>query len=493
MSRLLRKRYAKVFHKPGSGGLLDLPFQRPVEACRKFTSSVIESVISNITSKISNLDLARLFTNTFPNTLDTTIGSTACMSSLATDCHPLSYIITGDINAMWIRDSANQILPYIDYIQHDPQLKRLFLGTIYMQAHFFTIDPYANAFKEPTNIEALSKSHVIGKRSVDLMDGVFERKYEIDSFASFMGLSYQYWVASGDDSFVQSSVWIDAVDTILSTIRKQQDPTFNITSGEVLDTDYLFSQQADRPTETQFLNGRGQAVKHTGMVKSLFRPSDDATVFPFFIPGNAMLSVELGHLSLLLERSSGGKKMASEAAAISKEIKDGIYKYGLTNHPTYGKIFAYEVDGYGSALIMDDANIPSLLSLSLLGFLPQNDTIYQNTRKLVLSNDNPYYFSGPRGSGIGGPHVGLGYAWPMSQIVRILTSDQDEEITQALNIIMSSTDKTGLIHESVNVYPSQNADQSYTRSWFSWANGLFGQAVLKIMEERPHLLISPTK
>lgn len=196
--------------------------------------------------------------------------------------------------------------------------------------------------------------------------------------------------------------------------------------GEVLDTDYLFFQNADRPTETQFLNGRGQAVKHTGMVKSLFRPSDDATVFPFFVPGNAMLSVELDHLSQLLSRSTIYKtkriqKMAADSAMISKEIRDAIYKYGLIDHPMYGKIFACkslryfifmhtkhaidEVDGYGSSLIMDDANIPSLLSLSLIGFLPQNDTIYQNTRKLILSRDNPYYFSGPRGSGIGGPHV----------------------------------------------------------------------------------------
>ncbi|GAA5809794.1 hypothetical protein MFLAVUS_003207 [Mucor flavus] len=486
--------YSKIFHSPKSGGLLGLPFQRPVEACRKFTSSIIESVISNVTSKISDLDLAQLFANTFPNTLDTTIQSTACLA-VADNCVPLSYIITGDINAMWIRDSANQILPYINYIKQDGNLKQLFLGAIYLQAHFFNIDPYANAFSEPKSIDALSKSihsSNLTKRGVPLLDGVFEKKFEIDSFASFMGLSYQYWVASGDDSFVGNSIWVDAVEGILATIKNQQDPTFNVTSGEPLDTDYLFFQNADRPTETQFLNGRGQPVKHTGMVKSLFRPSDDATVFPFFIPGNAMLSVELNHLSILLSKSSTKnarvQQLATESDKLSKQIREAIYKYGLIDHPN-------EVDGYGSSLVMDDANVPSLLSLSLIGFLDQNDTIYQNTRKLVLSKDNPYYFSGPRGSGIGGPHVGLGYAWPMSQIVRvsyiILSSDNDQEIKEALNIIVSSTDKTGLIHESVNVFKAAGGEDNmgYTRPWFSWANGLFGQAILKVMNERPHLLV----
>ncbi|KAI9366585.1 Six-hairpin glycosidase-like protein, partial [Pilaira anomala] len=367
-------RYSKLFHSPKSDGLLGLPFQRPAEACRKFTSNIIESVIRNITSKITDLDLAQLFTNTYPNTLDTTIKSTSCLTTSDMTCLPLSYIITGDINAMWIRDSANQILPYINYIKQDINLKQLFLGTIYMQAHFFHIDPYANAFKEPNDIHLLSQS-----------------------------------IYTTSSPLTKRS----------SSAPLQQDPTFNITSGEPLDTNYMFIQNTDRPTETQFLNGHGQPVKYTGMVKSLFRPSDDATVFPFFIPGNAMLSVELDHLSQLISSTNDTTtttttttsssrrlhQLATESSRLSKEIHDAIYKYGLIDHPTYGKIFAYEVDGYGSSLIMDDANIPSLLSLSFIGFINQNDTLYQNTRKLVLSKNNPYYFSGPRGSGIGGPHV----------------------------------------------------------------------------------------
>lgn len=196
---------------------------------------------------------------------------------------------------------------------------------------------------------------------------VFENKWEIDSLASFMGLSYQYWNQTGDDSFVNNTIWINAIDQVVNTIKLEQAPTFDPETGimcinnglskivppdllyylgEALDANYVFSRTADRPTETQFLDGRGQPVKHTGMVKSLFRPSDDATVFPFFIPGNAMVSVELDHLSHLLTVSSFGREntkaqnLAKEASRLSKEIRDAIYKYGIVEHPTYGKIFA---------------------------------------------------------------------------------------------------------------------------------------------------------
>ncbi|KAF7721223.1 hypothetical protein EC973_005099 [Apophysomyces ossiformis] len=477
--------YAKSFHDPGSGGPLNLPFQRPIEACRQFTSHVINEVIDKVASKMANLDLARLFTNAFPNTLDTTIQKTTCLNG--TSCNPLSFIITGDINAMWLRDSANQLLPYLNYIKQDMGLKRLFLGAIYMQAHFINIDPYANAFNEPDSLSQLAGT--VTKRNVPLKPGVYERKWEIDSLASFLGLSYQYWHTTGDNSFAQSSVWIQAVENIIHTLQKEQQPTFDPVTGKPLNTDYVFSQTADRPTETQFLDGRGNPVKSTGMVKSLFRPSDDATLFTFFVPGNAMMSVELAHLAELLEQKK--PDLAAVAKQMSADIRKAIYDHAVIDHPQFGKLFAYEVDGYGSYLIMDDANVPSLLSLSMIGFLDQNDTIYQNTRRLVFSKANPYYFSGPRASGIGGPHI--------------ISSSNDTEIREALDIILNSTDNTGLIHESVNVYNEDNGinmnpewldisityvldNAKYTRSWFAWANGLFGQAILKLAQERPHLI-----
>ncbi|KAI8143378.1 Six-hairpin glycosidase-like protein [Fennellomyces sp. T-0311] len=383
--------YAQEFHDPGSGGPLNLPFQRPVEACRKFTSTVVNTAIDSLASKIADLDLARLFTNTYPNTLDTTIQATKCIN--VTTCNPLSYVTTGDIDAMWLRDSANQLLPYIDYVNQDLSLKRLFLGLIYMQASFIKIDPYANAFNKPSSLASV-KSATTG------------REYN----------------AQGQ------------------TLHDQQDPTFNEKTGYPMESYYNLSQPADRPTETQFLNGIGQPVKRTGLVKSLFRPSDDASVFPFFIPGNAMISVGLEHAAQLVQRNNGANNgrlssMATEMSKLSKEIRDAIYTHGIVDVPGYNKVFGYEVDGYGSKLIIDDANVPSLLSLSMLGFVDASDPIYQNTRRLVLSKDNPYYFSGPRAGGLSG--IGR---------------------------------------------------NRYTRPWFAWVNGLFGQAILKLAKERPHLL-----
>ncbi|CDS06526.1 hypothetical protein LRAMOSA09054 [Lichtheimia ramosa] len=221
----------------------------------------------------------------------------------------------------------------------------------------------------------------------------------------------------------------------------------------------------------------------------------------------AQISVELAHISQMLSQIHGNNKgatgdqqvvsnqeqleaIADQSGQLAKEIRDAIYKYAVVDVPGFDKVFAYEVDGYGSRLMMDDANVPSLLSLPMLGFVDANDPVYQNTRKLVLSRANPYYFDGPRGSGIGGPHIGINYAWPMSQIVRILTSSDDNEIKEALDIILHSTDKTGLVHESFNVYDKKDPGKDmYTRSWFAWANGLFGQAILKIAKERPHLIM----
>ncbi|KAL0073688.1 glycoside hydrolase family 125 protein [Phycomyces blakesleeanus] len=475
------REYSKLFHGPASGGPLGLAFQRPIEACRRFTSDIINTVIESVASKITDLDLARLFVNAFPNTLDTTIWQTACMNQ--TNCLPLSFIITGDINAMWLRDSANQLLPYLDYVKKDVGLQKLFLGAIYMQAHFIQLDPYANAFDQPSNLDLLSRPQMM-KRDVERKQGVFERKWEIDSLGSFLGLSYRYWNTTQDASFTNSTSWINAVELIIQTLVDEQTPTY--ISNRLQTPHYTFQQQTNRPTETQFINGRGMPVKYTGMVKSLFRPSDDATVYPFFVPGNAMLSVELANLSNMLHKTKQHDKLALQANQLSRQIKKAIYKHAIVHHPEYGRVFAYEVDGYGSSLIMDDANVPSLLSLSLLGFVEHDNPIYQNTRRLVLSDSNPYYFSGPRGSGIGGPHVDLNYAWPMSQIVRILSSSNDTEISEALSIILHSTDGTGLVHESFNV--NRDNDTPYTRSWFSWANGLFGQAILKIAKERPHLI-----
>ncbi|KAI8099011.1 meiotically up-regulated gene 157 protein [Halteromyces radiatus] len=485
------KEYAKVFHGPASSGSLKLPFQRPIEACRTFTSKVIDQAVDFVASKIANADLARLFTNTFPNTLDTTVSQTACLTNQTDNCHPLSFVITGDINAMWLRDSANQMMPYLNYIPQDYSLKRLFLGTIYLQAHFISIDPYANAFHPGQNMQQWSimqtpnpsKHHGFSPGGIP---EVADYKWEIDSLASFFSLSFQYWQTTQDRSFIDSPIWMNAVETSINLLLNEQHGTFDPKTGDVLPVNERYSQTTRQPADTQFLEGRGQPIKQTGMIRTLFRPSDDACVFPFFVPGNAMISVELDHLSQLIRDKNA--TLANQASQLSKDIREAIFKYGVVDLPDHGKVFAYEVDGYGAQLIMDDANVPSLLSLPLLGFVPVDDPIYQNTRRLVLSKGNPYYYEGPSMSGIGSPHVPLNYAWPMSQIVRIMTSKDDTEIKETLDLLLRTTAGTGLIHESIYILGNPTEKVPYTRSWFGWANSLFGQAIIQLVKEKPHLL-----
>ena len=156
-----------------------------------------------------------------------------------------------------------------------------------------------------------------------------------------------------------------------------------------------------------------------------------------------------------------------------------INKYAVVKHPKYGKIYAYEIDGYGNHLLMDDANVPSLLSLAYLGDVKLNDKIYQNTRRFVWSEDNPWFFSGKAGQGIGGPHVGYDMVCPMSIMMRAFTSKDDNEIMDCIKTLLTTDAETGFIHESFN---KDNASH-YTRDWFAWQNTLFGELILKLIDE----------
>jgi meiotically up-regulated gene 157 (Mug157) protein len=148
-------------------------------------------------------------------------------------------------------------------------------------------------------------------------------------------------------------------------------------------------------------------------------------------------------------------------------------------HPKYGKIYAFEVDGYGSHLLMDDANVPSLLAMGYLGDVPMDDPIYQNTRRFVWSTDNPSFFRGKAGEGIGGPHVGHDMPWPMSIMMLAFTSKDDNEIRHCIEMLMSTDAGTGFIHESFHKDDAKN----YTRPWFAWQNTLFGELILKLLAD----------
>lgn len=461
--------------RPLSSGPLALPFQRPSEACRTFSSPLVEKVIEDVTARMTDKDLARLFENAFPNTLDTTVrwhvdGSpkkTKRKSSHRSVADgqwegPQSFIVTGDINAEWLRDSTNQLAQYQALAPKDTRIYSLILGAINTQAEFVIQSPYCNAFQPPppSQLPATGNGQEDTVHPAYEPSRVFECKYELDSLANFLSLGNQFYASTKSEAFLTPR-WYMALDTVMTVLAEQAKPTFNSSTGAFETNEYLFSRRTTAGTETLSLRGLGNPLNGgTGLIRSAFRPSDDATILGYFIPANAMMSVELKRTAAVLE-AAGKQDLAKGLREQAESIERGIWEHGVAKHKKYGDVFAYEVDGYGSQVLMDDANIPSLLALPILGFVDVSDTTYQNTRRMILEKaGNPYYLTGKDFSGIGGPHVGLTYAWPMSRLVQARTSSQDDEITASLQAVLQSS-RLGLVHESINV----NRIVDYTREF----------------------------
>lgn len=433
---------------------------------KNFVSKKVESLISEYKKKIKDKDIAHLFENCYPNTLDTTVKFTA--SNEKDNNMPDSFVITGDINAMWLRDSTNQVFPYIRFVNEDEDIKQLIIGLIRRQTSQVLLDPYANAFLPAENARGWA-----GDRT-RMVGGVHERKYELDSLASTLRLAAKYFEESRGDTTPFDSKWREGVSRVLDTIVTQMEPS---------SSEYTFARNSPHPTETILL-GRGPGGRKCGLSKSHFRPSDDSSVFPFPIAANAMTVVSLRKLirSGLLNADPA---LASRASKVCTEMELALEGYGIVKHPIFGDIYAYEVDCAGSVLMGDDANIPSLLSLPYLEYVEKNNTIYQNTRKLLLSHYNPWFFSGNAAEGIGSPHAhGWDYIWPMSIIMRALTSDDDMEIKACLYLLKSTDGNAGYMHETFH----KDQPSRFTRAWFAWANTLFGELIVVLAEERPHIL-----
>lgn len=497
--------YSQKKHPPYSMGPYKYPYMRPVTQCRTFVSEAVEYIIKDLQDKVIDTDLARLIENCLPNTLDTTIlwHSTGGVK-LRFGTLPQTFVVTGDIHAEWLRDSARQLSVYQPFIKYDNKLKEMIRGAINTQVGYILNSGYCNAFHPPpgTGIEK-------GETAMDNVfpqpdwRQVFECKYELDSLASFLTLSREYYENSGGDTSFITKQWITAFERILIILKRESLPTFDKETGRVLAYYYSFQRNTNIGTETLPLNGLGNPVNYgTGLVRSAFRPSDDACTFQFFIPANMHMVSELKkarstYLKPDIISSATAIKSGNEIRNLEiilettddfiENIEKGIKDFGILDHPTYGKVYAYEVDGYGSSVFMDDANIPSLLSAPDMGFLSKDDEVYQNTRKMVLSkNGNPYYLQGKYFKGIGGPHIGIQNAWPMSLLMAIRTTDDDEEIKQNLKMIMDTTAGLGLMHESIHV--NSREGHSFTRSWFAWCNSEFGKTILHLAKHKPHLI-----
>ncbi|MGN6368545.1 MAG: glycoside hydrolase family 125 protein [Phycisphaerae bacterium] len=455
--------------------------QRPPLEKRTFTSPVIEQVITDTCAKIADPELAWLFQNCFPNTLDTTISHTEDNGSGKPD----TFIITGDIDAMWLRDSTNQVWPYLPFAKHCPKLRALLRGLIHRQAKCVLLDPYANAFyRDPSRISPWKSDHTTMK------PGVHERKYELDSLAAVLRLAAGYFEATQDatpfdDEFLQS------LQLILDTITHEQLGS----SEQPYPLHYSFQRTNQNAIETLTLEGMGNPFKRTGMSRSPFRPSDDAAIFQYLIPANAMTAMNLLKTATLLSTLSRSKienrkskltSLSTRCTKLAMELDSAIRKHAILEHPTYGKVFAYEIDGYASLHMMDDANLPNLLSLPYLGFCSATDPIYQNTRRFSLSPDNPYFAKGPAvpHGALSGPHIGQSWVWPLGIITQAITSTDDAEITECLRVLKSTHANTGFIHEAFRA----DNPQKFTRHWFAWANTFFGELLLHLAQTRPHLL-----
>ena len=458
-----------------------LPHIRPPPQARTFLSKYVDAAIANVTSRMKDANLATLFSNCLPNALDTTVFH-------FNPTTPDTFVITGDIAAMWLRDSTNQMLPYLSFVKNDQSgdLHRLFTGLIHRQAKSILIDPYANAFHpdatswpNPHADDHTTKAACFGTRSNGMTPGIFERKYELDSLCHVLWLSSKYYEVTNDlATFKGNRLWLDAVETIIAVLQEQQLSSEEEGSNPA----YMFQRAALNPTDS-LLHGRGFPAAKTGMIKTAFRPSDDSHTFPFNVPANVFAVAALRSIAKILG-AINETALSRKAIGLAGEIEVGIYQYGIINHPTAGKVYAYEVDGYGNSYFMDDANLPSLLSLPYYGIINESDFLYVATRKAALSFVNPYFFNGTASEGVGSPHTGMNSIWPLSIITRAYTSLDDAEIVWCLNALVKSSACTGVLHESFN---KDNAGQ-FTRPWFAWVNSYFGDLIMKIARERPHLI-----
>ena len=405
----------------------------------------------------ANPKLQRTFENCFVSTAKTT-------TKFLEDGN--AYVFTGDIPALWLRDSSAQVVHYLPYLKEYPILREMVRGLIATHAKYICIDPYANAFNEEENGKCYERDDTDYTAA---QDWEWESKYEVDSLCYPVLLAAQYVKYTGEhDIFTaeEKAAFRKILDVWKLEQRHENSP-------------YYFNRKNCPPSDTLSHGGKGSPVGYTGMTWSGFRPSDDACVYGYLVPSNMFAAVVLKDMATFLRDEYQDEAMAKEAETLEKEIREGIEKYGVVEDDTYGKIYAYETDGLGNYNFMDDANVPSLLSLPWLGYCGKEDLVYKNTRAFILSEKNPYYYEGTKAKGIGSPHTPERYIWHISLVMQGLTSADPEERRGLLKTILETDGDCEVMHEGFDTSdPSQ-----FTREWFAWANSLFAHYVLSFTDE----------
>lgn len=441
------------------------PDRRPPPGKRRFRSAAVERELARVKAGIDDPKLAALFQNCYPNTLDTTVFTGTL------DGKPDTFVITGDIDAMWLRDSSAQVHPYLPLAREDAALRRLFRGLIHRQARCIRLDPYANAFLRDAHARPLPWAV---HDTPALKPGVGERKWEIDSLCYPIRVAHGYWRATGDTAPFDED-WRAAMHLVLVTFRQQQR-----LHGP---GPYRYHRSSDRPSESLARDGLGAPTRPNGMIHAAFRPSDDACTYPLNVPGNLFAVVALRQLAAMSRAIHRDHAFADQCTALAQEVETATHRDGRIPG-AHGDTWAYEVDGRGHRLFMDDANVPSLLGLPWLDICGREDPLYRRTRAKVWSPTNPYFFHGTAADGIGGPHEGPRMIWPMSIIVRALTATDDREIRQCLAWLRDTDAGTGFMHEAFDM----DDPRHFTRAWFAWANTLFGALIVELHTHRPQLL-----
>lgn len=453
----------------GGSGAPQFVSKRPPVGKRHFTSDAVESTIEMVKSKVADAEVAWLFENCFPNTLDTTV------FDKTKNGVPDTYVITGDIDAMWLRDSSAQVWPYLALCKKDPKLQNLLAGVVRRQSRNILLDPYANAFYDDK--AKVSEWHT---DLTDMKPGLHERKFEVDSLCYCVRLANGYWKTTGDASPFDAD-FEAAMDAIVRTFKEQQKKDgpgpYSFFRPEHHDSPH---PPAGSPL---FF---GTPVKPNGLIASRFRPSDDETVHQFLIPSNFFAVSSLRQMADLLETHRKATEKAQAARALADEVEAALKKYAIQTHGDVGEIYAFELDGLGAIEFMDDSNVPNLLSLPYLGAVPITDATYQTTRSFVWSPKNPWFFKG-KYEGVGGPHCGPRMIWPMSHIMRVLTSTNPDEVLASVRTLKATHNGSGFMHESFD----QDDPSKFTRTWFAWANTLFGEMILHVLEKWPDLLSKP--
>ncbi|MBQ7115068.1 MAG: glycoside hydrolase family 125 protein [Clostridia bacterium] len=404
--------------------------------------------------KLKYPELAPFFKGCFLNTIETTV------TRLDDGGY---FVITGDIPAMWLRDSASQLTHYIRYCNEDEDLKEIIRSVIARHAQFICLDPYANAFNAVPN----SKSH---KDDTDFQhELIWERKYEVDSLCASLYLAYQYYNETLDSSIFTEQfhrmMW-----KIVDLFKKEQNHFRNST--------YYFNRTNCPTIDTLPNEGKGNDVLYTGMTWSGFRPSDDRCLYGYLVPSNMMAVCALKKAAQMANEGYEDTRLESECRSLAFDIDEGIMEHGVYDHDHYGKMFVYETDGMGNMLLMDDANSPSLLSAPYLGYVKPDNEIYKNTRKFILSHSNPWYFEGAVAKGVGSPHTGTDKIWHISLTMQALTSTDPEEIKDCIRMLTTTHAGAYLMHESFH----KNDDTDFTRPWFAWANSLFAELMIRLAD-----------